>query len=130
MKILLKIRRPLIMGLMILVLYLMQTSVLPALELGGIKPDLLVILTSGIGIIRGRKEGMLVGFASGLLLDIQIGSLLGFYALIYVLIGYLNGYARHVFFNEELKLPLILIGCSEFGYGMLVYILQFFLNAL
>ncbi len=129
MKIWLKIRRPFIMGVMILVLYLMQTTVFAALELGGIKPDLLVIITSAIGVIRGRKEGMLVGFFSGLLLDVQTGSLLGFYALIFVMIGYLNGYARHVFFNEELKLPLILIGCSEFGYGMVIYILRFFLRS-
>lgn len=129
MKIWLKIRRPFVMGILIFVFFLLQCTFFSALELGSIKPDLMIILTAGIGIIRGRKEGLLAGFFSGLLIDIQFGSILGFYALIYLLIGYLNGFSRQLFFHEELKLPLILIGISDFVYGILIYLLKFLLRS-
>ena len=124
-----KIRRPLITGILLLIFYSLQCTLFSALSLGNIKPDLLMILTAGIGIMQGRKEGLLTGFFSGLLVDIQFGFLLGFYALIYMLIGYLNGFLKHQFFYEEIKLPVISIGISEFLYGILIYVLKFLLNS-
>ena len=124
-----KIRRPLITGIMLFVFYTLQCTLFSFLELGNAKPDLLMILTAGIGILRGRKEGMLTGFFTGLLIDVQFGSLLGFYALIYLAIGYLNGYLRHIFYYEEIKLPVFFIGVSELIYGLIIYLLRFFLNS-
>ena len=124
-----KIRRPLITGILLLIFYSLQCTLFSTLSLGNIKPDLLMILTAGTGIMRGRKEGLLTGFFSGLLVDVQFGALLGFYALIYMLIGYLNGFLKHLFFYEEIKLPVISIGISEFLYGILIYIFRFLLNS-
>lgn len=124
-----KIRRPLITGILLLIFYSLQCTLFSTLSLGNIKPDLLMILTAGTGIMRGRKEGLLTGFFSGLLVDIQFGALLGFYALIYMVIGYLNGFLKHLFFYEEIKLPVISIGISEFLYGILIYIFRFLLNS-
>jgi len=63
-----------------------------------------------------------------LLLDIFFGSVIGFYALIYMYIGYINGFFRKIFFPEDIKLPLILISASDFGYNLLVYLFLFFLR--
>lgn len=41
-------------------------------------------LTVSFGFMRGKKEGMFVGFFCGLLIDIFYGSMIGFYALIYM----------------------------------------------
>ena len=49
---------------------------------------------------------MLIGFFSGLIIDIQFGNILGFYALIYLLIGYVNGLFEQMYFDEDIKLPL------------------------
>ena len=124
-----KIRRPLITGILLLIFYSLQCTLFSTLSLGSIKPDLLMILTAAIGIMRGRKEGLLTGFFSGLLVDVQFGVLLGFYALIYMVIGYLNGFLKHLFFYEEIKLPVISIGISEFLYGILIYVFRFLLNS-
>jgi rod shape-determining protein MreD len=67
--------------------------------------------------MRGKKEGMLVGFISGLLVDIMFSDLIGFYALVYTLLGYANGFFRKIFYDEDIKLPLILIAASDFIYG-------------
>jgi rod shape-determining protein MreD len=78
--------------------------------------------------MRGRKDGMWIGFFSGLLLDVFFGSVIGFYALIYMYIGYINGFFRKRFFPEDIKLPMILIAASSFVCNFLIYFFLFFLR--
>ena len=75
---LIKIRRIIVTAVILLAAYLMQTAVFPALEIAGVKPNLMLIVTASFGFMRGSREGMLVGFASGLLIDIQSGDMIGF----------------------------------------------------
>ena len=58
--------------------------------------------------MRGRKTGMFVGLFSGILMDtfFGFGGLLGLYALIYMLIGYINGLFKRLFYDEDSKPPL------------------------
>ena len=78
--------------------------------------------------MRGKKTGMLVGFLSGIMADVFWGSSLGLYALIYTLIGYLNGCFRRLFFDDDIKLPLALIAASEMIYGTFIYFCIFMLQ--
>ena len=43
--------------------FLLQTVVFPHLELAGVAPNFLVIVTTSFGMMRGRRQGMLVGFS-------------------------------------------------------------------
>ena len=63
-----KIKRIIITAVLILAAYLIQCTVLPFLEIAGIKPNLLIIVTSSIGFMRGSREGMYTGIAAGLLI--------------------------------------------------------------
>ncbi len=81
-----------------------------------------------MGIMRGKKEGMFSGFLCGILLDIFFGNVLGFYALIYTFIGYLNGIFQSLFYPEDVKLPMILISASEVVYCFICYIFLFLLR--
>ena len=72
---------------------------------------------------------MFVGFFSGLLIDIQFGTIIGMYALIYLLIGYVNGMFMQMYYDEDIKLPLFLIAASEFVFGLIVYFLMFMLRS-
>lgn len=65
---------------------------------------------------------MAVGFFSGLLMDVFWGGTLGFYALVLTVIGYLNGSFKRLFYDEDIKLPLVLIAGSELFYGLIVYV--------
>lgn len=114
--------------LLILVNFIFQSSVFPHFALGGIVPNLLIIITSAFGFMRGEKPGLLVGFACGLLCDIFYGNFLGFYALIYMYIGFLNGKFCSVFYPEDIKLPLALIITSDLSYGILYYLLVFMMR--
>ena len=124
-----KIKRFLITAVIIIAAYLLQCTVFSSLELAGIKPNLLIIVTASFGFMRGSREGVLVGFVSGLLADIQFGDMIGFYALIYLLVGYINGMFQRLYFDEDIKLPLFLIAISEFLYGIIVYFLTYLLRS-
>lgn len=124
-----KAKRIIITTVILLVCYLLQCTLFPKLALASVKPNLLIIVTAGIGFMRGPKEGMLTGFFSGLLIDIQFGSILGFYALIYMIIGYIDGLFEQMYYDEEIKLPIVLIAASEFVYGLVIYFLQFLLRS-
>ena len=114
-----KLKRFVITVVIMLACYLLQCTLFPSLELASVKPNLLLIVTAAYGFMRGPKTGMWIGFFSGLLIDIQFGTVLGLYALIYLMIGY---------FDEDIKLPLLLIAGSEFVYGLLIYFLMFMLR--
>ena len=108
--------------------FLLQSTVFPNLAFGGIIPNLMIIVTASYGFMRGRKTGLLVGFFSGLIMDMFSGNILGFYALIYMYIGCLNGVFRKMFFPEDIKLPIALIVSSDFLYNIVIYILTFLLK--
>lgn len=112
----------------VIICFLLQCTVFPSLAFGGIIPNLMIIVTASYGFMRGRKTGLLVGFFSGLLMDIFFSDILGFYALIYMYIGYLNGIFRKMFYPEDIKLPIALIVSSDFLCNIVIYILTFFLK--
>ena len=120
--------RKLIVTIFILLCFILQCSVFGSLAFGGIIPNLLIILTSSFGFMRGEREGLLIGFFCGLLNDIFFGGFLGFYALLLMYIGYLNGKFCRIFYPEDIKLPLALIIVSDLSYGIICYILTFMLR--
>lgn len=111
----------------VIICFLLQTTVFQWWALANVSPNLLLVFVSSVGFMQGKNEGLLVGFFSGLLVDVCYGDLLGFYALIYMFVGYLNGFFQTIFYDEDLKLPMILITVSDLLYGVIVY---FFLFAL
>ena len=122
-------KRNLITALMILACFLLQCTVFHALAFNGIIPNLMIVLTASIGVMGGRKRGLLTGFFSGLLLDVFFGSTIGFYGLIYMYIGYINGCFRKIFYPEDIKLPLVLIAASDLTCSLLTYFLLFLLRS-
>ena len=120
------LKRILITAGLIALVFLLQESVFPHLALGGITPNCVIILVCFAGFSNGALEGMLVGFFSGILLDLMHGQWFGMYALLYLYIGFLNGSFRKFFFGEDLKLPLLFTGISDIIYGFVIYFFIFF----
>lgn len=116
------------MVFVILFSFVLQTTLFQSLSFGDISPNLLIIVTASYGFMYGKRYGMSVGFICGLLMDIFYGNILGFYALIYLYIGALNGVFERVFYQDDIKLPLALITGSDFMYSLVCYILLFMLR--
>lgn len=122
-------KQKLLTALLIVVCFILQCTVLKGLALASISPNLLLIVTSSLGFIRGEREGLGIGFFCGLLLDIFFGRLLGFYALLYMFLGYGSGLFHMIFYDEDIKLPMIWIALSELVYGLSVYFFMFLMRS-
>ena len=109
----------------ILLSYILQTTIFRVFDLGGVTPNLLLILTTSTAFIKGDRSGLLVGFFSGLLVDIFFGSYIGFYALIYMYIGFVVGKLHPIFFTQNLAIPIMIIAISDFIFGFICYVLMF-----
>jgi len=88
----------------------------------------MLILTMSFGLMRGRKEGLLVGFFCGFLADCMFSTVLGPYMFIYMLIGYINGFFHKSYIIEDVLLPLIVIVVDEIIFNLLIYVVFFLLN--
>jgi rod shape-determining protein MreD len=121
-------KRNIILFFVILIGFVLQTTFFQTLNFGGISPNILIIITASYGFMYDRKYGMAVGFICGLLMDIFYGSVLGFYALIYLYIGAANGVFHSLFYQDDVKLPLVLIMASDFAYSFICYVLLFLLR--
>lgn len=112
----------------IIVCFLMQSTVLHLISIGSITPNLLLILCVSMGLMRGRKSGLWTGFFCGLLVDLFYGSVFGFYALIYMYAGFLSSYAFRIYYDDDIKVPMLLTAIMDFLYNLAVYALQFLLR--
>jgi len=117
-------RRSIINLISVLVCFFLQTSVFEHIQLAGVKPNILIILVASTAVMRGQKEGMLTGFVAGLLLDIFYGSYFGIFAFIYMVSGYCCGFFNRIYYEEDIILPLVLIGANDLLYGLLMYLKQ------
>ena len=107
-------RRKISVILIVVICFLLQSTLFSALSFASISPNLLIVVVSSFGFMRGRKEGMWIGLFCGVLMDIFFGEIPGFYTLLYLLIGYVNG-----------MFPMILILGSDFVLNLAIYLLRF-----
>lgn len=121
-------KRNIISAILILVCFILQCTVFRALDFGGIVPNLLIVLTASFGFMRGETTGLIIGFVCGLLTDVFFADIIGFYALVYMYIGYANGKFNKLFFPEDIKMPMCLIIGSDFIYGFICYVFLFLLR--
>ncbi|MDO4438194.1 MAG: rod shape-determining protein MreD [Eubacteriales bacterium] len=122
-------KRIMLYMLLILTAFITQTCIFPLMPLFSAKPNLLLILTFSFGFMYGCNTGMLCGLFSGLLMDLFYTGPFGFYSLIFVYIGYINGLFSRYYYDDFITLPLILCTGSELIYNLYIYVLRFLLRA-
>lgn len=120
--------RKIFTGLCLIAAFLLQVTLFQGLSMASTKPNLILIIVFIFSFMRGQRAGIWVGFAGGLLLDIYYGDSIGFYAMIYMYIGYFNGIFYKLFYDEDITLPLLLIFISNMLYGFSVYVIRFLLR--
>lgn len=115
--------------LLIFISFILQCTVFRALAVQGVVPNILIILTACSGFMQGDRYGVFVGFFCGLLMDLFFFEIIGFYSLLYMYIGYMNGLFHNIFYPDDIKLPLIMITLSDLLYSVVVYVLLFLLRS-
>ncbi|MCR5278825.1 MAG: rod shape-determining protein MreD [Lachnospiraceae bacterium] len=116
-----KIRRLIIYILFTTTFFVLQGTLFKAISFGNIAPNLMLILCVSFGLMQGRKTGLLIGFFSGILMDIFVADYIGFYALLLMYLGYMAGCFNKVFYAEDIKLPMGMIIFTDLIYGICCY---------
>ena len=117
-------KRLAVFAILTVIVFVLQVAVIG----GGIKwgrPDLLLILVVLWGWERGWKEGLVVGFAVGLLNDIFFSPLLGLNAFSLSLVGYLTGEIRERVYEGNVLLLLMAMGILSLLDGFTLSLLSF-----
>ena len=120
--------RKFVLAVSIILFYTLQCTLFKELALASVSPNLLMILVFAAGFMRGKKEGLYVGFFCGLLLDLCYGKTIGFNALLYMYIGYINGFFNNVFYDDDVTFPIGLLCASDFIYNFVFYVFAFLLR--
>ncbi|MDD6034994.1 MAG: rod shape-determining protein MreD [Lachnospiraceae bacterium] len=115
--------------LQLIVCFLLQSTVMPAISMAGVVPDLLLILIITVAYTRGRIAGMFTGLAAGLLTDACFGEMVGLCALFYLCIGYLAGFSKKIYDERDYMVPILMMIAGEFLYSFSYYVAHFLLRS-
>ena len=99
-------RRYITIFVLLIINFLLQTTVFRYIEVAHMVPNLILVVTVAAGLLYGRKCGIFAGVISGLLTDALYGSVIGIGILIYSVVGYLCGAASKLYFEEDLTVPV------------------------
>ena len=94
---------------------ILQTVVVPHLEIMNAQPSLLLILTIITALRQGSLAGCFMGFISGLLCDVYAPpEWLGSFTLAYCIIGFTIGQIEESFINLNLIPKIIVLIMADF----------------
>ena len=104
---------------------LLQSTVLPALTIVGVKPELMLLTVLSWSLLRGVEEGLVWAFLGGMMLDLFSGGPLGASTLALLVVSFLFGLAQGSVRRTSLLLPMgaALAGTLLFQ-GLLLLVVQ------
>ena len=100
--------RILVITMILFISNILQSTVFDMIRIRGISPNFNVIIIVSFALLRGSKEGTIIGFFSGLLMDMVFSTSRGYLAIVGACIGYFCGKFHKDFYKENLVLPFIL----------------------
>lgn len=106
------LRRGVTIAVMVITGLLLQSTVFSQIELLGVKPELMYLVTVVVALLEGPREGALVGFAAGMAQDFLIPGPKGVTALTLTLLGYTMGLARDYVVSPSPLLPTLLVAAG------------------
>lgn len=114
-----------ITALIIFVNFILQTTLFPLFTIQGIFPNTALIIVTSYALLRGSKEGALVGVVTGFLMDVFFATAIGFHSALYPAIGFLFGRAQPNFYRENYLLPVIFCTISACIFEAVIYVIGF-----
>lgn len=113
------------MIILILLTFVLQTTLMQTFAIASVSPNLPIILTVSFALMRGKREGMFVGafwYPDGYFLRTGAGIS---YAPLH-LCRILQRFLLSHFYDDDIKMPVLLIAFSDLVYDLVVYLFQFF----
>ncbi len=115
-------------ALLLLAAVFMQCAVFQIFEIASVKPNILLIVVVSLGLMRGRRSGLIIGFAGGVMMDIFFPYRLGMQALIYMWLGFWAGSFYRIYYDDDIKTPMLLTAVGDLMYGVYYYMMTFLLR--
>ena len=97
------------MFIMIIVGFVLQTTIFRSLQIADVSPNILVILTAIAGTMYGQYNGLFTGVVCGLFIDLMYSSVVGVNIFIYAVIGFIIGITNKVYIEDDIILPIMTI---------------------
>jgi len=112
--------RALVALLVVLAAVVLQASLFPHFAWHGVVPDLALLVVVGAALVRGAQYGAVIGFVSGLIVDLTPPSdhIAGRWALALLIVGYVAGRVRQEIQDDRpgpTQVVLTVAACSFVG---------------
>ena len=108
--------------LLLLLAFILQTTWIHVFEIIGLRPDLVVLVLIYIALRSGSFEATLLGFAIGLIQDIDMPHNLGLNALVNAIVGFAVGWVRLHITAENFLVQIALIFGAVLLHDLIYYI--------
>lgn len=86
-------------------LTILQVVVVPQLTLGGVNPDLVLLVVVARSLVAGRRTAVMWGFVGGLWMDILSGGAMGASSLALMATALLTGIGHNAIFRRNFFVP-------------------------
>jgi rod shape-determining protein MreD len=115
-------------GLLVLLAVVLQLSGFSQMRILGGYIDLIPLVVGAVAIYGGSISGAIVGFCTGLLVDLALGQNLGATSLVLTALGYGVGRYRDLRDPAHGLLPIPVAAAATFGYVLAVAAVSFMLE--
>ena len=114
-----------VLGILILLNFILESTVFQYIKILGIKPDFTIMLITSYAIMRGSVYGGFVGLLSGFLSDLFYSISFGVNSLSYMLTGYIIGQFQENIFKDSFIPPIIFNVIGVFVFQHLFYFVSY-----
>lgn len=122
------VKRFLLIVITIPVSYVLQMLVLPRIPHLIAVPNLLLASVISLGFLYGRTVGFVSGVVSGLLIDLVGGGTIGFYTLVFSVLGYADGYLSEKMESEIVLVLILLLLANMVLFHAYIFIFAFLIG--
>ena len=113
-----------IMLILFIVIYILQSDFFSWFTIAGIMPNLFIILVIFVGLFAGTKVAFFYGAVIGLLLDLILGKVIGISSILYSLLGILGAYLDKTFSKDNRIMLMVIVIIATITYEIAVYIVN------
>ncbi|HEY2159907.1 MAG TPA: rod shape-determining protein MreD [Solirubrobacteraceae bacterium] len=122
------LRLPLRLILLAVATVLIQAAAVSQITIFGISADITVLVVMSVGLLAGSIPGAIMGFATGLLVDMVLVQTLGVTSLLYIVIGFWAGRLRELRDPSHGLVPMAGAAAATAFAGLGMAVIQFLLG--
>jgi rod shape-determining protein MreD len=122
------LRLPIRLALLALVTVVIQEAAVSQISIFGVSADLTVLVVMSVGLLAGSIPGAVMGFSTGLLVDMVLVQTLGVTSLLYLVIGFWAGRLHELRDPSHGLVPMALGAAATAFAGLGMAVIQFLLG--